>query len=171
VTRVDQLLGELDAQRAAFLAALDAVEPKLLTAPGLVGDWSARDLLVHVAFWCEHGCDALTLATSGRGSDFDYHHDQTDAMNVGLARDAAVIPPAAAREREQEAFLSLRGAVQALDPELLDQRLGNGDTVAEVINYDGPRHYEEHAGHIRAWFGSGAEDEDDSDGDGPADRP
>jgi hypothetical protein len=155
VTRVDQLLGELDAQRAAFLEALDAVEPELLTAPGLVGKWSARDLLVHMAFWCEHGTDALALATSGRGAEFDYRHDQTDAMNAGLAHEAAALPPAAAREREQQGFLSLRAAVQALDPETLDLRLGNGDTVAEVINYDGPEHYEEHAADIRAWFGDG----------------
>jgi hypothetical protein len=160
VTRVDQLLGELDAQRAAFLAALDAVEPELITVPGLLGDWSVRDLLVHMAFWCEHGAAALALAASGHGGEFDYRHDQTDAMNAGLAGEAAAIPPAAAREREAQAFLSLRGAVQALAPEALDLRLGNGDTVAEVINYDGPEHYEEHKGHIRAWFGEGSEDED-----------
>jgi hypothetical protein len=160
VTRVDQLLGDLDAQRAAFLAALDAVEPELMTAPGLVGDWSVRDLLVHMAFWCDHGAEALALAASGRGDDFDYDHEQTDAMNAGLAGEAAASSPTAAREREEQAFLSLRGAVQALDPQALDLRLGNGDTVAEVVSYDGPEHYEEHAGHIRAWFGDGAGDED-----------
>jgi hypothetical protein len=167
VTRVDQLLGELDAQRAAFLEALDAVEPELVTAPGLVGEWSVRDLLVHIAFWCEHGADALALATGGRGAEFDYRHDQTDAMNAALAAEAADLPPPEARLREEEAFLAFRGAVQALDPEILDLRLGNGDTVAEVINYDGPEHYEEHAADIRAWFGGGSID-DEADGRGEA---
>ena len=163
MTRVDQLIGELDAQRASFLEALDAVDPELLTAPGLVGAWSARDLVVHLAVWCEHGADALALAASGRGDEFDYRHDQTDAMNAGLVGEAASLPPPAAREREKHAFLSLRAAVQALDPEMLDLRLGNGDTVAEVINYDGPEHYEEHAADIRAWFGAGPRDEDADD--------
>lgn len=165
MTRVDQLLGELDAQRAAFLEALDAVDPELLTAPGLVGAWSARDLVVHVAFWCEHATAALALGTAGRGADFDYDHDRTDAMNAGLTAEAVALSPAAAREREEHAFLALRAAVQALDPEVLDMLLGNGDTVAEVIGYDGPEHYEEHAADIRAWFGIGTDDDEASDGE------
>jgi hypothetical protein len=157
VTRVDQLLGELDAQRAAFLDALDGVEPELLTAPGLVGPWSARDVVIHLAFWCEHGTDALALATAGGGDQFAYRKDETDAMNAGLAAEAAGVAPAAALAHEEASFLALRGAVQALDPAMLDLRLGNGDTVAEVINYDGPEHYEGHAADIRAWFGDGSD--------------
>lgn len=163
MTRVDQLLGELDAQRAAFLEALDAVEPDLLTAPGLVEDWSARDLIVHLAFWCDHGTDALALAAAGRGDEFAYPKGDTDAMNAQLTQESASVPPAAAREREEQAFLALRSAVRALDPDILDLRLGNGDSVAEVINYDGPEHYEGHAADVRAWFDGGSED--DADGD------
>ena len=165
MTRVDQLLGELDAQRAAFLEAIDTVEPDLLTTPGLVEEWSARDLIVHVAYWCDHGADALQLATSGRGEEFAYDKGDTDAMNARLTEEAASMTPAAAREHEQEAFLAFRSAIQALDPDLLDQRLGNGDTVAQVIHYDGPEHYEEHAAHVRAWFNEPPADGDD-DGDG-----
>lgn len=162
MTRVDQLLGELDAQRAAFLEALDAVESDLLTTPGLVEDWSARDLIVHLAFWCDHGADALALATSGHADEFAYDKGDTDAMNAQLTQEAASIPPAAAREREEQAFLAFRSAVNALDPDILDLRLGNGDTVAEVINYDGPEHYEEHAAHIRAWFTDAPENDDET---------
>jgi Mycothiol maleylpyruvate isomerase N-terminal domain len=152
VTRVDQLLGELDAQRAAFLHALDAVEPDLMTTPGLVEQWSARDLIVHLAFWCDHGTDALGLATAGRGSEFAYDSGDTDAMNARLTEESASMSPAAAGKREEVAFLAFRSAIQALDPDTLDLRLGNGDTVAEVINYDGPEHYEGHTADVRAWF-------------------
>jgi hypothetical protein len=159
VTTLDELLGELDAERAAFLEALDAVDPELLTVPGLVGEWSARDLVVHMAFWCQHGADGLALAASGRAAEFDYDHDQTDAMNAGLADEARALSLPAAREREEKAFLALRSAVRGLDPATLDLRLGNGDTVAGVIGYDGPEHYREHAADIRAWFGGGAGDD------------
>ena len=160
MTRVDQLLGELDAQRAAFLEALAAVDPSLMTAPGLVEAWSARDLVVHLAFWCDHGTDALALATAGRGDEFAYDPGDTDAMNARLLKESVSMPPAAARGREEQAFLALRSAVQALDPEILDLRLGNGDTVAEVIAYDGPEHYGGHAADIRAWFTEAPDEED-----------
>jgi hypothetical protein len=48
-----------------------------------------------------------------------------------------------------------------LDPALLDLTLGNGDTVAAVVRYDGPDHYAEHTEHIRAWFTGRGESDDD----------
>ena len=77
----DALIADLEAARDAFVGALADVDPDLFTAPGLVGDWSARDLVAHVAFWCDHGADALELAASGKGGDFDYDTNQTDAIN------------------------------------------------------------------------------------------
>ena len=152
MSRIAEIVKDLDAQRDSFLEALDAVDPELLTAPGLVESWSARDLVVHVAFWCEHGTSALALATAGRGDEFAYDQRDTDRMNAELAAETPAVAPDAAREREELAFSVFRAAIQALEPGLLDQRLGNGDTVAEVIAYDGAEHYEEHAAHLRAWF-------------------
>ena len=56
---------------------------------------------------------------------------------------------------------AFRTALAALDPSLLAVRLGNGDTVEEVVRYDGPEHYAEHTAHLRAWF---APDEPEADG-------
>ena len=42
--------------------------------------------------------------------------------------------------------------------------LGNGDTVEEVIVYDGPEHYAEHTAHLRSWFGTDADDGTDAEG-------
>ena len=47
----DELLEEIKAERAAlerFLAALDADG---MTRPGAIGDWSAKDVLSHLAEW------------------------------------------------------------------------------------------------------------------------
>ncbi len=162
--RRDGLLGELERERAAFVAAFDDVEPDLLTTPGLMGDWSARDVVVHVAWWSEHGARAVELAVTGRGADFTYDSSDTDAMNARIAEEASAVSPRAAREREASAFEALRAGLASLDPELLELRLGNGDTVEKVIRYDGPDHYAEHTAHLRAWW-SGSDDvvEDDHD--------
>lgn len=156
----DPLLEELDAARAAFVDALAEVDADLVTAPGVLGDWSVRDLVVHVAAWSEHGADALELATAGRGEQFAYSKADTDAMNERFADEARAISPARALEREEAAFGRFREAVAALDPARRTERLGNGDTIEAVIRYDGPDHYTEHAGHVRAWFtaDTGADD-------------
>lgn len=153
VDRRSLLLEELDAARAVFREALADVEPGLATTPGIVGSWSARDLAVHVAFWSEHGTMALGLASSGRGSEYDYDTARTDAMNDAVHAEADGFSPRAAAEREEAAFRAFRAALAGLDPSLLDLVLGNGDSVERVIRYDGPDHYAEHAGHLRAWFG------------------
>lgn len=155
----EDLLAALDAARDEFLAALDEVDRDLVTVPGVVGEWSVRDLVVHVAAWAEHAAAALDLASAGRGSEFAYSTGDTDAMNEKILADGRSTSPAAALAREESAFTALRDRVSVLDSSLLDLRLGNGDTVAEVIRYDGPDHYAEHTAHLREWFG--ADDETD----------
>lgn len=148
----DELLAALDEARRSFLDALDDVDVELATAPGVMGDWSVRDLVVHVAAWCEHGSGALDLAAGGRGAEFAYAKEETGAMNERILAEGRRTSPSAALAREDAAFTGFRERVQGLDPGLLELRLGNGDSVAEVIRYDGPDHYAEHTEHLRAWF-------------------
>lgn len=154
----DQLLGDLDAAREGFLDALGAVDANLVTAPGVIDDWSVRDLVVHLAAWVEHATHALELASTGRGAEFQYSGDETDALNAVILAEARTTSPSDALAREQAAFEALRTRIVDLEADLLGLRLGNGDRVAEVIRYDGPDHYAEHAEHLRAWF---ADDEAD----------
>lgn len=156
----ESLLERLEASRIAFIEALEAVDADLVTVPGVMEDWSVRDIVVHVAAWCEHASNALELAVAGRGDEFAYSTGETDAMNVQILEEARRTSPSAALQREESAYLAFRERVEGLDPSLLTLQLGNGDTVGEVIAYDGPDHYLEHTEHLRAWF---APEEDEAD--------
>lgn len=156
----EPLLDRLDASRRAFLEALEAVDADLVTVPGVMEDWSVRDIVVHVAAWCEHATNAIDLAVAGRGEEFAYSTAETDATNVRILEEAQRTSPSAALEREETAFSAFHERVARLDPSLMPLRLGNGDTVEEVIAYDGPDHYAEHTEHLRAWFAPDEEDED-----------
>jgi len=157
----DTLLDELEASRASFHAALADVDAALVTVPGVVGDWSVRDLVVHVAAWCEHAVAAIDLALAGRGSEFAYSRDETDAMNERILAEGRATSPRDALAREEAAFGAFCERVAGADAELRAQRLGNGDIVEAVIRYDGPDHYAEHTEHLRAWFDAG-DDEDET---------
>jgi mycothiol maleylpyruvate isomerase-like protein len=155
---VDELLAELEAERAAFVEVLESVDLELVTAPGVVDDWSVRDLVVHVAFWSEHATEALALAAAGRGAEFAYAKRDTDRMNADLLTESRRTSPPAAVDREDRAYEAFARSVAALEPAFLGLRLGNGDTVEEIIRYDGPDHYREHTDHLRAWFGEEEEE-------------
>jgi hypothetical protein len=144
--RVAALLEELARQRFAFVAAVRELGTSATDMP-IIGDWDGRDLVVHVAFWSDHGADALELAQAGRGDAFDYDPSRTDAMNAAAAAAGHALALDAALQREATAYDRLRSALAAIDDELLDTQLGNGDAVEDVVRYDGPDHYAEHAAH------------------------
>jgi hypothetical protein len=156
----DALLADLDAARDAFHDVLADVDAALATVPGVMEDWSVHDIVFHLAVWCEHGAEALALATAGRGDEFAYSSGDTDAMNARFLAEGRTVSPAEALRREEAAFAAFRAGIAGLDPSLVSHRLGNGDTVEEVIVYDGPEHYDEHAEHLRAWFGTDDGDDD-----------
>ena len=158
------LLRDLDAAREAFLEVLEDVDLELATVPGVMEDWSVRDLVYHVAVWCEHGSEAIDLAAHGRAASFAYSPGDTDAMNASILADGRAVSPVDALAREEGAFEGFRARIAGLDEALLALELGNGDTVEEVIVYDGPEHYAEHTAHLRSWFGTDADDGTDEEG-------
>ena len=147
------LLRDLEMSRETFQDVLADVEAALVTVPGVVGDWSVRDIVHHLAKWCEHASEAIDLAREGRAGDFAYSTNDTDAMNERFVAEARGVSPADALAVEEAAYEGFRNRVAELDEALLGLRLGNGDSVAQVIVYDGPEHYAEHTEHLRAWFG------------------
>lgn len=168
MAELERLLRELDDARAAFVDTLEDVDVELVTVPGVVGEWSVRDLVVHVAAWAEHGAGALELANSGRGAEFAYDRSRTDVMNDDFHALARSTSPSDALVREEAAFGAIRERVATLDPAMLSAELGNGDTVEAVIRYDGADHYAEHTAHLRAWFDGESEADEEDDVLGPA---
>jgi hypothetical protein len=149
VSDVSGLLRDLDDARTAFHRAATEVEAAGLAESKVVEGWNLRDLTAHVAFWCEHGAEALDLARAGRGNEFDYDQRRTDAMNADVTERGRAMDLSAARDWEERAFAALRARLADVPDALLETRLGNGDTVEDVARYDGPDHYAEHAAHLR----------------------
>jgi hypothetical protein len=46
-----ELIQALKDSRAAFLGAIDGLSDEAMLEPGVVGEWSVRDLLVHLTLW------------------------------------------------------------------------------------------------------------------------
>src|SRR4029078_1152520 len=164
---VKELLRELQAARGEFLAALADVEPSLLTAPGLVGQWSARELIAHLGYWTGHAAEAIHHAEMGRAADFGEDEHDVDERNAIVARVAAETDLATVRQREEAAFDALVTRLERADPVWLDEKVSYGDTLERVIQDDGPEHYREHTLDLRAWFTGRDEGEDEEASDEP----
>jgi hypothetical protein len=157
---VQALLDGLAAARDEFLAAIGDIDPALRTTPGLVEEWSARELLAHVGYWTGHAAESLHRAEQGELAEFGKDELSVDERNAVVARVAAETDYATAATREQGAYQAFLSRLATVDPESLGERNADGDTLEEIIAFDGADHYREHTLDIRAWFdGSDGADE------------
>jgi hypothetical protein len=170
---IQALLDELIAARDEFLAAIGDIDPALRLTPGLVVDWSARDVIAHLGYWSGHSADALHRAEQGELDAFGKDELTVDERNAVVTRVAAETDWATATKREQGAYEAFADRLARVDPEHLGDRDADGDTLAEIIAFDGVDHYREHTLDIRAWFNEAdAAEADTPEADTPeADTP
>ncbi len=146
------LVAELSAARDEFLAALDDVEPTLRETPGLIGEWSARDLVAHIGYWTGHAAEAVHHAAQGRTDEFGEDEMDVDERNAVVTRVARETDFATVRQREEAAFDALLAGLREADPAWLEEQVAYGDTLEQVLRDDGADHYREHVADLRAWF-------------------
>lgn len=164
--KVQALLDDLATARGEFLAAIGDVDPGLRLTPGLVADWSARDLVAHMGYWAGHAAEALHRAEQDELDAFGKDELTVDERNDVVTRVAADTDWATATKREQGAYDAFVERLARVDPERLGDRDGDGDTLEEIIAFDGVDHYREHIADIRAWFSAAdAEAESEADDD------
>jgi hypothetical protein len=167
---VQELLDGLTAARDEFLAAMADIEPALRLTPGLVEDWSARDLLAHVGYWTGHAAESLHRAEQGELSEFGQDEMSVDERNEVVTRVARETDYATVASREQAAYDAFVARLAAVDPESLSDRNADGDTLEEIVGFDGAEHYREHTLDIRAWFDGKEAPEAEAPGGADADE-
>ena len=161
--RSSELAAALEVSREGFMSVLARVDPELLTAPGLVGDWSARELVAHLGYWAEWATRVVDHAAEGRLEDLVTDEWDVDAQNAAVAREVAGRPMDEALDREAAAYEALLARLRETDPALLDVVTPWGATVEGSVIENGSAHYDEHALQIRAWFGDASEPDEEDD--------
>ena len=144
------LVDDLRAARDELFEGLSAVRPESMTTPGLIGSWSARDLIAHLGYWAGHAAEVIHAVEEGRADEVGVGEPSVDEVNETVARIARQTDLATVRKREAASVEALVERVQALDPSLLAVRLPDGATLEEGIREDGPIHYREHLADLRA---------------------
>jgi hypothetical protein len=147
----DSLIADLQRERSAFFDALSAVTPESMTTPGLVGEWSAREIIAHLGYWAGHGAEVIHAVESGRADEFGAERPSVDEVNATVARVARSTDLATVRVREAASVEALVDRLRGMDPSLLDAWLPHHELTLEGgIREDGPNHYREHADQLRS---------------------
>ena len=145
----ERLVDELQRERDGFFEVLSRVAPESMATPGLLGEWSGRELIAHVGYWVGNAGEVIHAVEEGRVDEVGAGKPPTDEVNATVARIARQTELATVRRREAASVEALTERLRSLDPALLEVVLPDGATLAQGIREDGSDHYREHAEALR----------------------
>lgn len=143
-----QLLARLDKAWRGFKESYAGLPEPDLLQPGVIGDWSIRDIIAHVTTWEEEALKHLPLVqTGGRPPRYSVTYGGIDAFN--------------ALTTERKKHLSLTGVLQqqedvhqqlvALIERTPEEDLASGSRFRRRLRLDTYGHYPKHAAAIQRW--------------------
>ena len=126
------LVDDLRAARDELFEGLSAVRPESMTTPGLIGSWSARDLIAHLGYWAGHAAEVIHAVEEGRADEVGVGEPSVDEVNETVARIARQTDLATVRKREAASVEALvervagAGSVAAGRPASRRRHAGGG---------------------------------------------
>lgn len=143
-----QLLQRISTRWDEFTASYAGLTAADMQTPGVVEDWSVRDILAHVSWWEEEALTHLpTILEGGRPERYSVRWGGIDAFNASMT--------------ERRAALSLEEVLelhQSTHARLLDYLTDVPETAIATetrfrrrLRLDTWGHYPIHTEHIRAW--------------------
>jgi len=131
----DQLLAESDALWDRLWPAVSRGDDDALLAPGAAGDWSRRDVLMHLARWHEHGVERVEAHLANREA---ISRNDYEAWNARWHEEDRNVPPAEAVRRCEQSRSAIRRLLGGLDEQQWDA------VVRGVHEGVVGEHYQEH---------------------------
>jgi hypothetical protein len=147
--RVEKLLKRLDAAWSALKESYAGWPDSRLVEPGLVGDWSAKDILAHVTTWEEEALKYLPLIIEGGRPPRYATFGGIDAFNARMREQKRDLSLAEVRRQLDETHRRLVEFVRSVP----DDQLAGETRFRRRLRLDTYSHYREHAEAIRAWRG------------------
>jgi hypothetical protein len=137
---VNALLERIDEAWRQLFAALDDIPEDRMSDPGVIGEWSLKDLFGHLAFWDEHAVTEIERALAGLPREDDAWQEMNEADHA--ARQDRTLPEQRSAMHQAHAALVERlEAVAGIEAARID----------EAIRPDTYEHYQDHVGDIRTW--------------------
>lgn len=148
----DEVLRELDSAWGDLMRAVETVPEDDCETPGVVDEWTLKDLLGHISFWSGLAASTLRCATDGRLEDVERGQGDNwvDEWNKREYEARKDFPLSQVRAEWMRNHLEAADALDQAPEEVLDMPFKNGPIHA-YFSGDTYEHYREHTDHIKAW--------------------
>jgi DinB family protein len=145
--RVEKLLTRIDAAWAGFRESYAGLPDDLLLEPGVMGDWSIKDIFAHVTTWEEEALKHLPLIMTGGRPPRYVTYGGIDAFNARMTEQKRRLSLADIRRQMDDTHQRLREFIQSAPP---DQFMSE-TRARRRLRLDTYGHYAEHTRGIRSW--------------------
>ena len=143
-----QLLDRLDKAWAAFKESYAGLTGSQLSEPGVMGDWSVKDILAHVTTWEEEALKVLPLILRGgsppRYSDLYGGIDAFNALTAEMKRGLSLSEVMRQLEETHRRLIEYTQSVP-------EEQFTRETRFRRRLRLDTYSHYPEHTKAIREW--------------------
>ena len=152
----DEILDALEDSREVFLDAIDGLSDEALQETGVIGAWSVKDIIVHLAMWEAELVKLLWQAAQGeKPNTAHFSGTAVDELNAAWQESGRDRP----LEHALEDFEGVRRQTTRRVQAISEQDLSNpqrapwqkGKPLSEWIENDSFGHEGEHSAEILAW--------------------
>ncbi len=141
------LLRRLEAAWAAFNDSYAGLTDSQLIEPGVVGDWSVKDILAHVTIWEEEALRYLPVIAEGGRPPRYAESGGIDAFNARMTGQKRGLSLAEVRRELDDAHCRLVDLVQSTP----EDQFTRETRFRRRLRLDTYSHYPIHADAIRQW--------------------
>ena len=142
-----RLLERLDAAWAALTASYAGVSDSRMMEPGVVEDWSVKDVLAHVTTWEQEALNHLPLIIAGGTPPRYAAQGGIDVFNARATEEGRRLSLPEVLRRRDETHARLLDFIRN-QPE---GTFGGQTRARRRLRLDTYGHYPEHTAAIRAW--------------------
>ncbi len=144
----EKLFETIETRWEELLASVDGLSDAQMVEPGVVGEWSVKDIMAHITTWELEALKHLPEIASGkpqqRYKDVYGGLEAFNALKFAENRERSLDE---VRSRFSETHEQLLHYLDTVPDELLNSR----ERFRSRVRWDTYSHYPMHAEHIRAW--------------------
>jgi hypothetical protein len=137
---VHALLERIEEAWRELFAALDDIPEDQMSGPGVIGEWSLKDLFGHLAFWDEHAVAEIERALAGLLREDNAWQEMNEADHAAR-RDHTLPEQRTAMHQAHAALVEHLESVAGIEAARID----------EAIRVDTYEHYRDHIKDIQSW--------------------
>jgi hypothetical protein len=155
----DEILQEIRSEWLLLERLLAGLSEAQMTTPGVIADWSIKDMLVHLSAWQKLLLERLGAALFHQPARYPPVRSQEDVdlLNARFFTEGQARPLPAVLMEYRSLYSGVLTVVEALDEAVLAgpmpiEWIEDAPTVWEMVRANTSDHYREHRQQIEAWL-------------------